>query len=600
MSGGYISGPCDLMRQTAWKSGAMIQGPPVRRAAFWAALLIAIPAFLAMQYTGPLLSLYQVQSQDAPVLLCLPVLLLCVGFFSPDLSLPTKMPSSRLLLACGLTLVLLLGWGSYRLMGNFPLSRDEHMVVFDMAVFSKGQFAAPLSPEWRDYARALVPDFLLNSDHPIGLVSDYLPVNAMLRLGFAQIADPAFFNPLLVLIGGIALFDIARRLFEEDVRARWVVLLIYGLSAQILAAAMTTYAMTAHMALNLVWLAAFLRGGKAGHAVAIAVALLAVGLHQVVFHPLFAAPFLLWRLRQGQWKVVLIYGAAYLAILGWWTIYPLLVTQLTGVTTSGQEQNGNILGKIIELLLRRDNSAIALMLLNLLRFFAWQNLALLPLLIAAAPLCLQGRTLAAPLFWGIGGLILLVSILLPYQGHGWGYRYLHPFLGSFALLAGFGYQRLAEHMGRRADGMVLTLSGLTLCLSLPWLLWTTYGFVTPHVALEQVIARQTAKFVIIDTEILPSTNGQWMENAVDHVRNSPDLSNAPLRLSSRNLTPQMLSQICRRGTVSAVTHADMRKVGFAAHAPMTSPEFAKLMDSIKGQSCVRPLDPRATLSTQNS
>ena len=207
----------------------MIQGPPVRRAAFWAALLIAIPALLAMQYTGPLLSLYQVQSQDAPVLLCLPIMLLCVGFFSPNLALPVRMASPRLPLAFGLTLVLLLGWGSYRLMGNFPLSRDEHMVVFDMAVFSKAQFAAPLAPEWRDYARALVPDFLLNSDHPIGLVSDYLPVNAMLRLGFAQIADPAFFNPLLVLIGGIALFDIARRLFEEDVRALWVVLLIYGL-----------------------------------------------------------------------------------------------------------------------------------------------------------------------------------------------------------------------------------------------------------------------------------------------------------------------------------------------------------------------------------
>ena len=148
--------------------------------------------------------------------------------------------------------------------------------------------------------------------------------------------------------------------------------------------------------------------------------------------------------------------------------------------------------------------------------------------------------------------------------------------------------------------MVLTLSALTLFLSLPWLLWTTHGFVAPHVALEQVIARQTTKFVIIDTEILPSTNGQWMENAVDHVRNSPDLSNAPLRFSSRNLTPQMLVEICRRGTVSAVTHADMRKVGFAAHAPMTSPEFVKLMDSIKDQSCMRPLEPRAILSTQNS
>ncbi len=104
---------------------------------------------------------------------------------------------------------------------------------------------------------------------PTGLVSSYLPMNALLRLAFSKLADPALFNPLLALAGGAALLDIARRTFGRDDPACWVVLLIYALSAQMLVNAMTVYSMTAHMALNLIWLAAFLRGGRLGHSTAI-------------------------------------------------------------------------------------------------------------------------------------------------------------------------------------------------------------------------------------------------------------------------------------------------------------------------------------------
>lgn len=566
---------------------SMIQAQPIRREALWSAFLMAVPAFAAMRAGGEVLTLYQVQSQDAPVMIGCAVLILSLALHSPRWSLPTQLPSNGSLIALGLACVLGLGAGTYWLMGNFPVSRDEQMVVFDMAVFGKWQLAAPLAPQWREYAQALVPDFLINSDHPAALVSDYLPTNAMLRLAFAQVADPAFFNPCLVLLGGIALWDIAARIFGDDVRARWVVLLAYGLSSQILVTAMTTYAMTAHMTLNLLWLAAFLRGGKAGHSIAIIAAFLAVGLHQIVFHPIFAASFIVWRFREGQWKTVLLYGAAYLCILGWWATYPHLVTQSTGVSALGSGESGSLLAKVKLLLLRDGAGTLPLMLLNFLRFFAWQHLALLPLLVAAAPLACQERSLAGPLWWGIGGLIFLVTFMLPYQGHGWGYRYLHPFLGSFALLAGFGYRQFADRVGRQADGMVLVLSGATLCISVPWLFATTYAFVTPHVSLEHLIAGQKTRFVVVDTEILPSLDGRWTANAVDHVRNLPDLSNAPLRFSSRNLTPQMLASLCDRGTVSAVARADMRKLGFATNSPVASPEFEELMRGIADRRCLR-------------
>ena len=87
-------------------------------------------------------------------------------------------------------------------------------------------------------------------------------MNALLRLGFSKLANPGVVQPALALAGGAALLDIARRTFGTGHRAGWVVLLVYLLSAQMLVNAMTPFSVTAHMALNLIWLAAFLRGGR--------------------------------------------------------------------------------------------------------------------------------------------------------------------------------------------------------------------------------------------------------------------------------------------------------------------------------------------------
>lgn len=558
-----------------------------RRTALAAALLLAAVIFVA-SVGGDLFTLAQVQTQDLPVLLALPLFLVGSLLWLPARSVPAHLPSRRILLASGAALALLLGWGSHLLMGDFPLSRDEHMVVFDMAVFAQGRLAAPLDSQWQDFAEALVPAFLLNADAPHGLVSDYLPVNAMLRLAFSFITDPAFFNPALVLIGGIALVCIASRCFGTDARPVCVVLLVYILSTQMLVTAMTTYAMTAHMALNLVWLAAFLHGRKAGHVLAIVTAFLAIGLHQFVFHLLFATPFLLWRLRQGgQRRLVLGYAVAYGAILAWWWIYPTIAMRETGIPAIAAGTSDDLfVAKILPLVLDRNPNTIPLMLLNLMRFVAWQNLALIPLMIAALPLAWRGRSLAGPLFWGIGGLLLFVTLILPYQGHGWGYRYLHPFLGSFALLAAFGYRRLTEQIGPKADGMVLLLSAATLVLAIPTLLTRTYGFVAPHIRLEQAMEQRRGDFLLIDTEDLPSRDGRWSANAIDHVRNLPNLSNRPLRFSSRHLDDHMIKTLCRRGNIGLVTRAEMRSAGFGLNAAPRSARFERLSEMIRSQGCL--------------
>jgi hypothetical protein len=526
--------------------------------------------------TAPWTALYLVQTQDFPVLVLLFLCCFLIALWRPQWSLPKRLPQPWLLLIAGFGLSALLAWGTYALMGNFPLSRDEHMVVFDMSIFEKGRAAMPLASQWRPYALALVPEFLLNEKQPLGYVSAYLPMNAVLRLGFSKIADPVWFNPGFVLLGGIALLDIARRIFGPQDRACSVVLLVYALSAQVLANAMTDYSMTGHMALNVIWLAAFLRGGKLGNSVAVLVGLVATGLHQLAFHPVFVAPFLLWKLREGKWKLVLGYVVAYAAIILWWGFYPLLISPLVTGTSAAASDANFLTQRVLPLLLNRDPRTVGLMILNLMRFAAWQNLALVPLLIAAAPVAARQRGLPRALLVGILMWLLLVTLILPGQGRGWGYRYLHGYLSSFCLLAGFGYRELEQRIGRQADGLVLLLSGLTATVSIPLLLSETYAFMQPHVAMQRLIQSQGTPFVLIDDTPSATIDGKWSDTARDHVRNLPDLTNRPLRFSASFVTPELLRRLCDQGPVTLIRRADMHHVGFLLNVPAKSPAFEAL------------------------
>ena len=552
-----------------------------RLTALTALLLLAI-TFLVSRIPINFFPLYQVQSQDVLPLYVLAGSLFLAALWTPPWRFPKRLPKPPTLAAVGVAAACLLAYGSHALMNGFPLSIDERMVGFDMAVFDRMQLATPLAANWRPYTSALVPAFLLNANMPTGLVSSYLPLNALLRLAFSKLADPALFNPLLALAGGAALLDIARRTFGRDDPACWVALLVYALSAQMLVNAMTVYAMTAHLALNLIWLAAFLRRTRTGHATAIATGFVATGLHQLVFHPAFVAPFLLWRLRHREWKLVLLYVAAYAAIILWWAYYPLLAGH---AVANGLQQppNASLAERIATAFAERRGDTILTTFLNLLRFVAWQHVALLPLLSAAAAVAVRDRGLPAVLLLGIALWLTFITIVIPFQGHGWGYRYFHGYLGSFALLAGYGYRELKTVIGRKADGLVIALSGVTALVTIPLLFTASYRFLEPYVALERLVARQGTPMVLIDTDPRPTTNGRWAGNAIETVRNLPDLSNRPLRFSSRAMDPELLAGLCRQGRVTLITRADQHRAGFARNGTHDSPAFAQLVDAVQAK-----------------
>lgn len=540
--------------------------------------LLLLPIALSIQVGISITEVY-FRTQDRWLFMLLMLALLALSLRVPRWAVPNLALGWRHVLPVVAMLVLLLWWGTYAVMANYPLTRDEHMVLFDMAVFAKGHLLEPLAEVWRDNPKALVPDFLMDVPGNVAVVSGYLPGNAMLRLAFAQLADPALLNPMLAAIGGLALYDIARRLFRDDHRAVMVVMVLYLGSAQLLVNAMTVYAMTAHTALSLIWLAFFLRGGLAGHGGAMAVGFVAMGLHQVVFHPLFAGPFLLWLLTQRRFGLFVAYAAVIGAGALFWMVYPALAIDSMGIAAAGGagDEVSFLRDRVWPLLVDRDPLTLRLMILNLIRFTVWQHLALLPLVAMAWPLIRRNAGIAAPLAGGIVATILFCGLILPLQGHGWGYRYLAPLLGNFALLGGLGYRRWRALDRPVADGVFMTLSALTL-LYLAATIWGAHRFVKPYARLEAVIAAKRADMVLIDTE--------WPSAAIDTVRNAPDLSNRPLRLSSRVLSAAGIETMCRRGSIAVVTRAQIYRAGIPQSTPVKSPLFeAKVAKALTGKAC---------------
>lgn len=548
----------------------------------WVALALAalLTALVALAILTPLSALtsFYLLHQDAYVLAALIGLLVAAGLPSSStgrVALPQVRLTGRRVAACAMLGAILLWAGTYLLLDNYALTRDEHMVLFDMAVFRSGRLAAPLPAEWRPYADALAPAFRLPLAGNIAWVSAYMPGNAMLRTAFGMVADPALMNPLLAGVGAIALFDIARRGFPDNRGAQAIALLLYATSAQVLVAAMTPYAMTAHLALNLGWLSFYLRGSRRGHAGAIALGFLGIGLHQVVFHPLFAAPFIERLRRTGQWRTAAVYAICYAAFFLFWISYPHLVALSAGAaggSGAGAGSGGFISTRILPLLVDRDPATLQLTAANLIRFVAWQNLALLPLLALSAAAIRRNEGIARPLAWGVLATVVAMAVLLPYQGHGWGYRYLHGLIGSCALLAAYAWSDFSERQEVRAFARIATL--VTLFGSLPFLLWQAHVFVNPYARLNAQIARANAAVVVVDTD--------FPGFVVDEVRNGPDLSNRPIRVSSASLSSADMRVLCRHGAIAFVGVDQFQSAALATVSASDSVHFNELLSAAAG------------------
>ena len=372
------------------------------------------------------------------------------------------------------------------------------------------------------------------------------------------------------------------------------------ITAQLITA-MTAYAMTAHLAFNLVWLWLFLRGGRLGHAGALVVGFLACGLHQLVFHPLFVAPFVIQLGLERRWRAAALYTVAYAGICLFWINYDALARDWVGAAAHaaiGRAALGpspgvgggasGFVAEAIALLKVFDPAQIGLMAKNLVRFVTWQNLLTPPLVMAGGLAALRAKGSLRSLILGLMLTTAAMFIVLPYQGHGWGYRYLHGFLGSMCLLAAWTWAEMTETIDagqRRAmTDLFLAAAVLSAGILLPVRAIQTHAFVHPYALADAAIRHAAADVVLVDDRASLFT--------VDLVRNDPLLSNRPLVLHLSALNTDQIRALCAAHTITIFDRADAARLGIDVFKELTpSLATAARLSVLRGAACGAMRDP---------
>lgn len=438
----------------------------------------------------------------------------------------------------GVTLLLLLTFfGHYLILSGYDHSRDEQMASFDAAVFASGKLIQPLPALWRDHADALNLMFMYPADQRGAWISSYLPFNAGLRALLSTFGTQALAGPLMTALGGVALWGTIRRLWPHDREALTVGCIFYAGSAQILVTGMTSYAMPAHLALNLCWFWLFLRASIRSDIAALFVGFIAVGLHQPLMHPMFAAPVLFLLVRDRRWDRAALYFVGYAAIGAFWLVWPNFIWQLVQADPATLRPEGvDYATRLTQVLSHGDPLGLPNMVSNILRLIAWQHLLLVPLLMLGAKVARTDR-LAGALAGGIILTIFAMAVLLPYQGHGFGYRYLHGLIGNAILLAIYGWRSIAKTAEiRKWRGLMWRTTVAGGFALLPVQGWMAYSFYAAPAEVSDRIDKIDADFAIIgagDTR-----------DAFDLIYNPPALDRRPVRLLRQAMDLGAIRDIC--------------------------------------------------------
>jgi SAM-dependent methyltransferase len=467
---------------------------------------------------------------------------------------------------------------------HYPLSLDEFWATFDARIFAHGRVLAEIPAQWRPFAAALQPQWRMEIAGDSHWASTYLPMNAALRAAFGLLGSQdlagAFWSGLSV----VAVFFIGRRLWPARPDAALVGALLLATSAQLLFAGMSAYAMPAHLALNLVWLWLVLRRTRASHAAAAAAAFVATGLHQMIFHPLFAAPFVLdfWRAR--RWGAAVFHTVAYLVICLFWMVYWTVMLKSQGLAMVSQTGLGavHVVYEAIHLVRHIKPNTVGMMAENGLRFIAWQNPLAVGLGVVGGVLAVRAREpVGVCLAAGVVLTTAAMMLLLAFQGEGWGYRYLHGFLGSLCLLAGSAWARLTPQTWppRRAWATLTALTVFSLVVAMPIRAVQAFALIHPFAQAHAAIERAPADVVIVD----PS--GVWYGR--DEVRNDPFLSQGPKVLSADMLTPAQAEALCARYRVAVFDRQDAPFAGVRTFDQPEDVHIGQVRAAMAARSCGR-------------
>lgn len=538
-------------------------GLTVQRPAVFAIMAFALAALVGANVD---LTFFFLHRQDRWLLLAGALLLALCVWRLPVRSNPFT-GSWRLAVAVGAVMAVAAFAGHYWVLSGHDMSRDEQMATFDAAIFARGLFVAPLDAVWRDDAAALNTMFMYPTGESAAWVSTYLPFNAALRALFGLLGDAALTGPAMTLLGAAALWGCVRRIWPDNREAPVVALLLYLGSGQIWLNGMTAYAMPGHLALNLCWLWLFLRRAPWADIAALMIAFIAVGLHQPILHPMFAAPTLFLLVLERDWRRAALYFAGYAAIGVFWICWPGWMWPLVEGGAGAPQAAGVDFLSRIGLAMEGSAGGLAFMVANLIRFAAWQHLLLLPLLIVGLKIARRDR-MAGALAGGIILTLAVVMVILPYQGHGFGYRYLHGLIGNCILLAVYGWVSLGDQVGQwRTLLMRSTVAGLVILL--PVQAWMAHSFYAPPAEVSKRLSAIDADYVVVGAGDAPF--------AADLVINPPFLDERPIRLLRELISPGLVRGICASQPRIALTGPN-ELAPILAYYRMTPPRTAAAAD----------------------
>jgi uncharacterized membrane protein YeaQ/YmgE (transglycosylase-associated protein family) len=464
--------------------------------------------------------------------------------------------------ALAFLVALLTWWGNSVIYHSFALAVDESLATFDAAIIRTGRLFAPVQAEWRPYVAALQPVYMLEVPGNTFWSSTYLPVNAAVRSLFGILGSEPASGAFWAALSLVLQFAIARRLWPAQRHAAYLATVLLATSSQFLIAAMTPFAMAAHLALNLLWLWLFMQRHWIAQGLSAVVAFAAMGLHQLVFFPLFAIPFILQLWVDRRRKLAAFHLSTWICASLFWILHRSLMLHSNGIGPEAPAEAGllSFANLVVSLITSFEANSIILMANNLLRLTLWQSLLLAPLFMLGIAAALRAGGFLRAILLGSVLTVVAVWILQPFQGHGWGYRYMHGLLGNLCFVATLGGLRLTAQQpsNQRAKSRALFVAAAigSVFVLFPLRAWQVHNYVHPYASATAAIARADVDVVVVDhNEVFYGFN---------LVRNDPMLRNRPKVLLLSKLDAAQITTLCTTYEIGIFDASDARKFGMLA------------------------------------
>ena len=388
-------------------------------------------------------------------------------------------------------------FGSLFVYHKHPLAMDEYMPLFQAKVFAAGeiygQFPTPM-------IRRLIPPDFLNQAFVFAslasgkVISTYSPGFALMLAPFAKLGVPWLLNPLLGAGALLLIGYLARRLLGDPMAAGWAMLLTLA-SPAFTVNAISYYSLTAHLFLNLLFVALLLTRSSRNALAAGGAGSLALTLSNPVPHALFALPWLVWMIATRQWKNFTLLVLGYLPLslilgIGWLQVRASVLAENVSRASAPIGEIAPEKG-VAESAFDEIQVFLSILEVPEADFLFLRDLAFLKLLFWAVP----GLPILAAIGYSklrnetpiqllaVSGLVtFLFSLFVRFdQGHGWGYRYFHSAWGTLPLLAAAALSRPLSD-SRRLRRLVATAALLSLLAGNGLRFGQVHQFIERHLA----------------------------------------------------------------------------------------------------------------------